>query len=916
MKAGAVQCVGTEGSGVLRDLLCSAALAATVLLYFLPALLSGASLAPGDGSVSYLPNFYRADPSMWVEDIYGGYAAGLDPQFQLFYIPFWLTSTYPLFVLVAYVAAALGAFGCARSLGASRLGAFVAGLMVAFGGFMVAHLGHVTMIHAAAWIPWILWSVAATSRSQGPLPVLAGAVSTWLCIGGGHPQISLMGLFLAGFFALSLVPAQASALRMAYLGRITALFAVGLMLAGPNLAGLYAASLDSARGTWSELDFNSFSYTPDELALLLFPNIYGADSAGPFGAYAGPFNLTELAAYVGWLPWLLLPVLLVSRSLMSRTWFWLLAAFVSLLLMFGTLTPLGRLVFELPVLGQFRAQARYGIVLCISLAMASAIAITALERAEIGGRKVRNAFWIGAALLTGLAVWQSLRSWPELAVMGQAHLRLGLPLALGLATVATLWWAIQTRARAALALIPFLFLVDLGSFGWFYEWRSSPPLVQFAVQPDAKEALSEIARSGGRVLPRFGSTGPLTPLTANTNLMHRVPVVTGYGPLADPLFLNLARATTAGGIAFPPPDAAILDVLGVGWVAGEPMRAESQLIGSGCGAEGSPKAVTIPVPASARWLRVSSHLSCSTHLTNGTPVARLSGGKTAGRTPDIGVLKAGIDTAEWAHARPDVAAVVRHSRPAHATSFDAGGFPGYWFSAVIDLHGGATDEQRLLTLESVSPGSPLRVQSVEHSSDGVVWQPTIARPNHPGFDEYFSAFRHIEGLPALLRRNQMPARYWMPCVIEVVSLDSLRARLWAGGEQRIDVHKTLLVNPDIGIGEGVCRGKRTAELVEWTPGRIRLKIAPGEEHPLVLASAFHRGWQAKANDQPLPVFRAYGLNLGVIVPVGEQDVVFRFSPPELRLGFFAFAMGLLSAAFLLLIALLKQFLPKFTGART
>jgi len=912
-----MRCLNSEHAELRKDIAFSAVLVVVVALYFFPAFQAGLSLAPGDGWMAYLPNFYRADPSMWVEDIYGGYAAGLDPQFQLFYAPFWLTSTYPQFVLVAYVIAALGTFGCARAIGASRLGAFVAGLMVSLSGDMIAHLGHVTIIHAAAWIPWILWSIASAARSPGPLPIVAGAISTWLCIGGGHPQISIMGLLLGGCFALSLVPAQAATLRVAYLGRITALFGLGLMLAGPNIAGFYAASIDGARATWSELDFNSFSYTPSELALLLFPNLHGANPSGPFGAYSGPFNLAELTAYVGWMPWLLLPVLLASRSLRSRTWFWLLAALVSLLLMFGTLTPLGRMVFELPVLGQFRAQARYGTILGICLAMASAIAITALQRGEMGSRSVRASFWGGAVVLIGLAVWQALESWPHLATMGQAGLRLGLPLALGLAAIATLGWVIHARARAGLVLLPLLLLVDLGSFGWFFDWRvSSPSRQQFAVSPETSAALSEIRSSGARVLPRFDSHSALTPLTPNVNLMHRVPLVTGYGPLADPIYLKLARATTIGGIAFPPPDAAILDVLGVGWIAGEPSRAESQLIGSGCGADGSPQEVAIAASASARWLRVTSHLACSTHLTDGIPVARLSVDGAAGHSTELGVMKAGIDTAEWAHSRSDVAAIVRHSRPAQSTSFDAGGFPGHWYTAEISLPlaDDGLRESRRLRLESISPGSPLRIKSVEYSDDGVEWQPTIASPYHRGYGEHFIAQPFIEGLPILLRRKQMPVRYWMPCAIEELPFDALRVRLWAGGTQRVDVRQTLLVDVDSGLGQGGCDSQRTANLLEWTASRIRLGVAQGEARPLVLAMTFHRGWEATANGQALPVFRAYGINLGVIVPPGEQEVVFRFAPPELRLGLLSLAMGLLSALVLILLALRKRFLASPTGA--
>jgi hypothetical protein len=889
-------------------------IAVAVLVFFAPALFSGGSLAPGDGAISYLPNFERGDGSMWIDDIYGGYAAALDPQLQRFYLPFWLSPTYPIFVLIAYLSAALGSYGCARALSGSRLGATVAALMVGFGGFMTAHLGHATIIHAAAWIPWLLWAVHALSQSRSVWPLLGGAFATNLCLGGGHPQISIMGLLLAGFYALSLLQSCAVGQRQRFLLRATAMFALGLTLAAPILAGYYATSVDSVRGAWTESDFNSYSYTLSELALLGFPNLYGAHPPGPYGPYAGPFNLTELTAYIGWLPWLLMPLLFASVRVWVRSWFWIVAACAALLLMFGTLSPLGRLAYELPVLGQFRAQARFGIVLCICLAMASAMALAAVERGELPLKRARAAFGIGILLLVGLAgafAWHRL---PPGEISAQVWFRLGLPLGLAVLTSCCLALLLHNRSRIARGLLPLLFLADLSSFGWFYEWRDALPLSELGVSAAAAESLNTIAASGTRVLPREDSHSKVTPLIANVNLMYGVPLVTGYGPLADPQYLRLARASTSGGIALPPPDAAILDLLRVGWIAGGSGPAETHLIGSGCGAEGSPAGVSLSVPRAAQWLRVTSHVACGVNLANGAPVARLFE-SVVDRENVLGVLRAGIETAEWAHARADVRAVVRHGLPLNEIPFQADGFLGYWYVATLQL-GANTDalaQHRLLSLSSMAPGSPLRIKAVEYSQDGLAWQGATAVPLRSGFHQRFEELARVQGLPRLLRRLSMPPEHWMPCSVQHGSLDEINARLWGSGDNRLDVQRVLLVTADEGVAAGTCSGARTSRLIDRSPGRVSFLVDEGTSRALVLATTFHRGWRASSNGQSLPVLRAYGLNLGVIVPAGAQQLVFEFAPPELGIAFIALVLGLLGASGLLAVGMRQSLLASRVG---
>jgi hypothetical protein len=61
---------------------------------------------------------------------------------------------------------------------------------------MVAHLGHASIIHAAAWIPGVLWVMEELACTLRVRWVLVGALVLSQRILAGRPQIALYGLTL------------------------------------------------------------------------------------------------------------------------------------------------------------------------------------------------------------------------------------------------------------------------------------------------------------------------------------------------------------------------------------------------------------------------------------------------------------------------------------------------------------------------------------------------------------------------------------------------------------------------------------------------------------------------------------------------------------------------------------------------
>lgn len=69
---------------------------------------------------------------------------------------------------------------------------------------MMVHLGHTAMVHSAAWIPLIIWSLEELRGKLTRQWFLTGCLAIACSILAGHPQISVYSFVLAVIYALAL----------------------------------------------------------------------------------------------------------------------------------------------------------------------------------------------------------------------------------------------------------------------------------------------------------------------------------------------------------------------------------------------------------------------------------------------------------------------------------------------------------------------------------------------------------------------------------------------------------------------------------------------------------------------------------------------------------------------------------------
>jgi hypothetical protein len=111
--------------------------------------------------------------------------------------------------------------------------------------------------------------------------------------------------------------------------------------------------------------------------------------------------------------------------------------------------------------------------------------------------------------------------------------------------------------------------------------------------------------------------------------------------------------------------------------------------------------------------------------------------------------------------------------------------------------------------------------------------------------------------------------------------------------EEIDVTTTAIVEGSIEISGGL------AGTVAWRknePGKAALECSAASPQLLVFAQRYHPGWDVEIDGEPSGLLRVNGDFMGCVVPEGEHEVTFTFSPKSLHYGLWVSGIGLLLVA--------------------
>ncbi|OPX25194.1 MAG: hypothetical protein B1H04_00445 [Planctomycetales bacterium 4484_123] len=467
----------------------------------------------------------------------GAEAAGVglfaDPQSAMLHPGTWLffvlpaRLAYSLNIFGAFSVAGAGAYLYLRRIGLRTGPGLFGATAFMFSGFMVGHRVHLSIIQAAAMLPWGLWSLERLRESSRGAFAAMVPVGVLTLAAGHWPTAVHMSVLWTAYLFLRCRPWRRALLVAAAAAAVTAAFLA------PQIAATAGELRRSVRAEvpYSVAGENSFS--PLCVVLAFFPFIMGSRTPNFFPQrWWGPWHQSEMLGYVG-----LVTLALAASAIwhlgrraksaagpagdagasegrageppapaeqagggqyapLVRTWTWLLLG--AGLWTLGYYLPGYRLVHVLPVIGKVRCPARMLLVVDFSLAalagigahclcvyrpakfartvlrwgwyylpICMALGIVAVGLLAIGGRR---GWWPVWQITSG--TWRDVR-----AALRPTSPALVVPAALAATTAAVLWAALRAPGRRAWWLVVLL-LADLFFLARFVDvpadWRSRP----------------------------------------------------------------------------------------------------------------------------------------------------------------------------------------------------------------------------------------------------------------------------------------------------------------------------------------------------------------------------------------------------------------------------------------------------------
>jgi hypothetical protein len=886
----------------------------------------------------------------------GAAQGGLLFPLNWFYLVFSPVVATDLMVISAYMLAACGAYLFARRTGASIAGAIVTSLIWQAGGFLIGQISHINIVHTAAMLPWVLWAleryVSHGSRARGVLLAALVALQAF----AGHQQTLAYALMLIVAYAIVMALTDLEK-RKRYLSSL-AFMAAGVLLAAVQIVPTFELLRNSPRTTATYDFFSSFSMPRSFVTTFVAPYVMGGGDGRLFRApYLGQAYYTEYVAYAG-----MLAVMLALMALLlkpdTRTKFWGIAAPCFLVLAFGRGAPLYlyRAIYYVPVLNLFRVPARHLMEVNFAVAVLAGRGLTSLAAARGSKAALRRvAIVAGSVVLLTLMIvtWLRpadfrLRRHAPVSLLRAPELFMPIVFA---ALSAWALWMFARRRRGSTALLLAVLAIDLVVWGQSSGWYTSSGRIpaEFWSEPETVHLLREKAPPDPpsyRILTTRETFDPAVAadpkrprdwvlwIEPDVYMMYGIQNAAGYDGFGLERYSQLAGQMKLWGELTDPAatlrsNSREIDLLNARYLLSIRKRPDEVKTDSSADELGqvaepafptatekyggfmfAPSDLALPNIGANKRLRFaippveSDHIALLTNLSfaedvpDNTPVGRLRLKAKDGRSFEF-ILRAGVDTADWAFDRPDIHARIRHQRPTVATSYDVADaqnkYNGHTYVTSFALPERTTIESGEIELEPkiVRPDlllTVLRVSLVDASqgktyplSRDLVHSESSSTVTEASRDEqgdrwkllaqarYVDIYENARALP----------RAWLASDARVLDegamLQVIRTGFLPDGSKWDPLH-TALVETELSSPLTNSATDGRAEITGYEPNRVNLQTHSSGTSLLVLSENDYPGWRVYIDGQSADVVRVNYALRGVLVPRGEHRVSFVYRP--------------------------------------
>ena len=314
-------------------------------------------------------------------------------------------------------------------------------------------------------------------------------------------------------------------------------------------------------------------------------------------------------------------------------------------------------------------------------------------------------------------------------------------------------------------------------------------------------------------------------------------------------------------------------------------------------------AFSVP-PIEIDRIALITNLAWSENIPDNVIVARLRLKLADGGTVEL-PMRAGADTAEWAHDRADIHARIRHRRAAVATSYEvndaSGHYQAHTYLASLSLPRLAKVLGGEIVLEQI-PNAPDLTLSVFRMSlansttgetyalrrDSVAVERSIAAANQPAAtsaNERWKLAAQTKYVQIYENTHALP-RAWLTSDVRVLDESSMLEVIRTGKFQdgtNWEPERTALIDSVIGEKQ---QGELNAgaTITKYEPNRIELDTQANQPSILVLSENHYPGWRAYIDGRFTDTLRVdYNLR-GVAVPAGEHKLEFIYRPKSVLIG--------------------------------
>jgi len=848
---------------------------------------------------------------LWTHSLFGGYPLFSMSQLALAYPLTWGYAFLPghwaeqVYLSAPFLLCPAFTYLYVRKLGRSRPASLLAALSFAYGGFFIPGVnGLVT--NGAMWLPLVLLGVerARTNWISSFLLITAAyALSILNGLGQVFLYLAIIAVVYSAFISFLRSSAQSNEDTWTRYRPVLVTIS-GILIAAGLTAFQTLETLQAVRlSVRQELTYQTFT----EGSFTLFTALK---------SFIAPrFEVVDAMSYVPMLTALLALVAVLAHLLKAkravldpRIFFWAGTAIVGAVLMLGANTPLYQLVFRLPLVNLFRVPARHSLEWTFALSVLSAygwdtarqLLWSTNQRSELR----RFAFSIGAAILTTAISIYWFRLNHNATNENWETSYLIVKVAFTFTLLISLWHYFKLRPSTrrtwlGYALIVLACAVEasiLFTHLWYPNRKSiaggfAPPsqATRFIQQLPAGRVYTD----GPHVSGLFDSFNMVVPFGLQN--------VAGYEPA---MLLRFSQALGNVG-----PDTSqirsgmssdgtlledrshVLDILNTKyvtsfWDLGDQVDQAGEYEGIKLLPTAAPlklrprESFSLNQTITGDTLVVVSALSFATGIKQGEPVAKIRMHATDGSVSER-VMQAGIDTAEWAHERPDIRKTISHTL---ATAFDQApgdernSFPAYRYVTRIQL----PEKLALTKIEVINVSSvPLSLWKISMFDSVRQLSTPVSLVSTDRWRTIYNKDRVI-----VLENNRALPPAWLVSRVELVRPEEA-LRLIRGQEITPFIPKTTaLVEMPVSNLSKVDQPQpsQPVRLAETRPNQFLAETDAEAPSLLVVSQAYYPGWIATVDQKEVPIYQTDYLLQGIEVPEGKHTVHLRYTAPAARRG--------------------------------